>query len=190
MNALALVFGLMSLSTSGATPFSVPEGYELQVLEPTGGKIARPAGWFYRERHGRSFTWIISKEDPNNGPYETGIRIQVFAGVKEHTGKTAEVFVRDFFAQKKSSASVLSECEPQKQYLFTRVCLETEEFISLSGPPELFHIQYSMFWGDGSDIAVITTAGSPASSWPTYEKTFNTMGKFELIDMSRFAKGP
>jgi len=38
---------------------AVPDGFVLQVLEPTGGKIIRPKDWFYAERHGGpSYTWI------------------------------------------------------------------------------------------------------------------------------------
>ena len=61
-------------------PFTVPEGYLLQILEPSGGKIARPKDWFYAEQHhGPVYSWTISREDTKKGPYETGFRIQTFA---------------------------------------------------------------------------------------------------------------
>ncbi len=156
-----------------------------QILEPTGGKIARPNDWFYAERHrGPVYDWVISREDTKGGggPYTTGVSIQTFAGVKKTTGKSAKQFILDFFAAKKKEATkVIDTCDPKEQYLFARVCLETEE-----GP---HHILYSLFWGTNDlDIAVVFIAGTTKELWPTYEATFNKMGEFELIEMKRFEK--
>jgi hypothetical protein len=156
-----------------------------QILEPTGGKISRPKDWFYHEgHHGPVYDWMLTREDTDNGkkPYTTGVRIQTFTGVKEGTGKTAKQFILDFLAaKKKEAAKVIKTCEPKEQYLFTRICLETEE-----GP---HHILYSLFWGANDlDIAVVTVAGTTKELWTTYEPAFNKMGEFELIDMKRFEK--
>ena len=32
----------------------VPEGFMLQIMEPTGGRILRPKTWFYHEGHGET----------------------------------------------------------------------------------------------------------------------------------------
>jgi hypothetical protein len=177
---------LFSLAPAQAT-ISVPDGYELQLLEPLGGKIARPKDWFYRERHGGpSYIWILSKEDPDQGPYRTGIRIQTLQGIKTGTGKTPEEFLRDFLTQKKSTSKVFSECGPETVGMFTRMCLETEELIEDNGPPTIYHIQYSVFWLDSGDLATVVTAGAPQPLWLEYKTTFDIMGAFELIDMSRF----
>ena len=191
MKLFAALLAALALVARAADDFPIPAGFELQLLEPTGGRIARPAGWFYRERHGRvSYTWILSKEDPDSGPYETGVRIQTLIGVKAGTGKAPKEFIVEFLDQKRSSASVLSECAAADQGLFTRACLETEETIEGKGLPRLYHLQYSVFWGNGSDIAIVVTAGSPIELWPQYKDTFAAMGQFELIDMARFAKRP
>jgi len=158
----------------------VPDGFVLQTLEPTGGKIVRPKDWFYSERHGGpSYTWIISKEDIEKGPYDTGVRIQTIMGVEEGTGKSPKQFVMEFIANKKKEAKqVFDECEPQDQGLFTRVCLQTEE-----GP---YRILYSAFWANGSDIVVVSTAGTKTQEWDKYSHIFDQMSDFELIDMKRF----
>lgn len=126
--------------------------------------------------------WTISREDTSgNRPYTTGFRIPAFSRVKEHTGGTAQEFIHDFVAAKQSEAiTVVSTCEAEEQYLFTRMCLETEE-----GP---YHIRYSLFWGtnDNLDIAVISVEGTTKELWETYAPTFDMMGTFELIDMERF----
>jgi hypothetical protein len=158
-----------------------PRGFTTQVLEPTGGKISRPTGWFYSERHGGpSYTWILSREDPELGPYTTGVRIQMLAGVQEGTGKTPKQFVLDYVESKKKEAKVLKTCDENDQGLFTRVCLETEE-----GP---HHILYSLFWGNKVDIVVVSIAGTTKELWDTYSGTFDQMNGFELIDMKRFEK--
>lgn len=177
----------VSISTMAAQEFNfeaAPEEFIEQILEPTGGKILRPKDWFYAEAHRKSgYQWTISREDQSgNKPYSTGVRIQLFADVKAGTGKTAEQFIKDFVERKKKDADkVLSSCEPKEQYLFTRICLETEE-----GP---YRILYSLFWGsDDLDIAVVSIAGTPKELWDTYAPTFEKMGSFELIDMKRFEK--
>lgn len=161
---------------------AVPQGYELQVLEPLGGKILRPKGWFYSEGHrARTWMWTLSKEDTHDGKnaYDTGVRIQAFAGVREATGKSPEAFLKGFLAQKKSAASkVHKECRAADQGLFTRTCLEISEGEN--------RILYSVFWSNDIDMAVISIAGAKTADWQANAKFFDAMSAFELIDLSRF----
>jgi hypothetical protein len=172
----AMIFGLLNAEDG------VPEGFEVQVLEPTGGKILRPKGWFYAEGHReRSWMWTISKEDSGDGKgsYETGVRIQAFVGVEDITGKSPEAFVRGFAAAKREAADqVHKECEPVDQGLFTRACLEVTE--------GEYRILYSVFWGNGLDLAIISIAGAKTDDWEANAKFFDAMSAFELIDMKRF----
>jgi len=160
-----------------------PTEFVTQLLEPTGGKIARPKDWFYTEGHsGPVYTWTLSREDTTgNHPYTTGVRIQTFVGVKQGAGKTAKQFILDFVTTKKKEAKVLKSCDETDQGLFTRICLETEE-----GP---YHILYSLFWGSSDmDLAVVSIAGTTKGLWEIYSPTFDKMSAFELIDMKRFTK--
>lgn len=170
--------------TASAFGQTSPTELITQVLEPTGGKILRPIGWFYKEgHHGPVYMWTLSREDTSkNGSYTTGVRIQTFVGVKNGTGKSGKQFVLDFVAaKKKEAAKVIETCAEQDQGLFTRICLETEE-----GP---YHILYSLFWGSkGLDVVVISIAGTTKERWNTYSSTFEKMSAFELIDMRRFEK--
>jgi hypothetical protein len=177
---LLLIF--LSISATLSAEEVVPDGFVPQILEPTGGKIVRPKDWFYAERHGGpSYTWIISKEDVDKGPYDTGVRIQTLMGVEEGTGKSPKQFVMDFIAKKKKEAKqIFNECEPKDQGLFTRVCLQTEE--------GAYRILYSAFWANGSDIVVVSTAGTKTEEWSKYSEIFDQMSNFELIDMKRFEK--
>lgn len=159
-----------------------PPGFENQVLEPTGGRILRPKGWHYAEKHsGKHYMWTISKEDSAKG-YTTGVRIQAFTGVKEGAGKSAKEFIEDFIDQKKKSADrVIKSCEPKEMGLFVRVCLEVEEGKD--------HILYSLFWGANDlDMAVVAISGTTKELWKEFSGTFDRMGAFELIDMKRFDK--
>ena len=170
-----------SLLAPLAAAQAAPDEMVTQIMEPTGGKILRPKDWTYAENHrGPVYMWTISRENPS-GPtgYTTGVRIQVFQGVKAGAGKSAQQFVADFLDGKRKSATVISSCKPQDQGMFTRACLETEE-----GP---HRIMYSVFWGsDQLDIAVISIAGTTKALWPTYAPIFDRMSQFEIIDMSRF----
>ncbi len=155
-----------------------------QVLGPTGGKIPRPKDWFYSEGHrGPTYMWTLSREDTSGSrPYTTGVRIQMFTGVKRGTGKTTKQFILDIVAaKKKEPLKVVKTCGEENQGLFTRIGLETEE-----GP---HHILYSLFWGNNDlDIAVVSIAGTTKELWKTYAPTFDKMSAFELINMKRFEK--
>src|SRR5438046_1996401 len=75
-----------------------PTEFVTQVLEPTGGTIPRPKGWFYTEAHRgpESLLWTLSREDIAGGAsYTTGVRIQLLVGVAQGTGKTCKQFVLD-----------------------------------------------------------------------------------------------
>src|SRR3954470_20368648 len=102
-NALrALLIALLALAAP-AVAENAPTEFVTQVLEPTGGKMARPKDWFYSERHrGTVYDWVISREDTKGGvgPYTTGVRIQTFTGVKDGTGKSAKQFIQEFIAKK------------------------------------------------------------------------------------------
>jgi hypothetical protein len=73
----------------------VPEGYVLQVLGATDGRIARPKDWFYTN-HGTpsGWLWTFSAEEPKAGEYETGLRIQMFMQVEEKLKRSRESFLR------------------------------------------------------------------------------------------------
>jgi hypothetical protein len=87
----------------------------------------------------------------------------------------------DFIEKKRKEAKqIFHECEPEDQGLFSRVCLQTEE-----GP---YRILYSAFWANGSDIVVVSTAGTKTEEWGKYSEIFDQMSNFELIDMKRFEK--
>ena len=161
-----------------------PPGFVNQILEPLGGRILRPKDWYYAEAHeGPTYRWTISKEDMSKrGGYTTGARIQMFVGVKEHTGATAKEFITSIMEQRRREAQrVIDGCKPQDMGLFTRICLETEE-----GP---HHILYSLYWGRNElDIAVVAMFGTTKELWNTYSSTWTKMNHFELIDMARFDK--
>ena len=167
--------------------FSVPEGFEVTALEPLGGRVARPVNWFYREAHdAASFKWVLSRENPEDGPYQTGVRIQLIAAVKAKTGQDAKAFIEEFLAGRRSSAEVLHECEVEDQGLLTRSCIQTLELIPSADPEQPFQIQYTVFWGNQVDVALFVTAGTLASQWEEFAPIFDEIEKFELIDLDRF----
>ena len=89
LTAVILAFTASAFAEAPLTEFVT------QVLEPTGGKIPRPKDWFYHEgHHGPVYDWTLTREDTTgNKPYTTGVRIQLFANIKEGTGKTAKQFM-------------------------------------------------------------------------------------------------
>lgn len=189
MNRLCSLGLVLWVATVSLGAMEVPAGFDLQILEPTGGKIAKPKEWFYAEQHhGPVYVWVLSKEDSRKEPYLTGLKIQVFSGVKKGTGKSSKEFCLTFLDSKRTSTKVISASPESAQYLFTRQCLEVEEEVLINAKRGLYHINYSVFWSENSDLAVITIAGAPVEVWPEYQEVFQVMSKFELIDMKRFEK--
>lgn len=172
---------LLAISVSQAFSKTDTIEYTTQVLEPTGGKIEIPKGWFYKEYHGGPvLRWTISKENSTkDNSYQTGMNIQLFADIKKQTKKSPKEFVIGLLNSKRKNSQVLSTCSEQDQGLFKRVCLETIE-----GP---YRIQYSGFWGSNDiDLAIVTVSGAPVEQWERNSAIFQRMSSFELIDMSRF----
>lgn len=158
-----------------------------QLLEPFGGKIQMPKDWFYRERHNeQSYVWSLSKENPDEEPYITGVKLQYIGDIEEHTGKTPEQFLRNFIQQKKSQVKVLSECAAEEQTFFTKVCLETLEPAPKLGEGINYRIQYGLFWGNEIDWVIIMVQGTTEALWNQNKDIFQVMKDFDVIDMTRF----
>ena len=160
---------------------TVPRGFVEQILEPTGGKVNRPRGWFYAENHSEEsgafhFNWTLSKEKHKDGQYDTGLRIQYFMGVRKATGKTPKQFILEFLEKKRHEAKkILSDCAPEQEGAFTRVCLETEE-----GP---YRITYSLLWDNVGDDAAVTIAGAKKSEYQKWIPIFNQMRQIKFLDL-------
>jgi len=158
-----------------------------QILEPTGGEVLKPKGWYYAEKHrvANSLNWIISKEEPNKG-YETGLSIQFMMGVEKGTGLTPEEYVRVTINQILETSVLLNQCDASVVGDFTRSCIELTQVQMRSGVPVNFTVLYSFFWDNDKNSVGITVAGSPTDKWHKYSKIFNQMSKIKLIDPSRF----
>jgi hypothetical protein len=160
--------------------FPVPEGYVLQHLEVTDGKIAMPKNWFYHSGGTASgWLWTFSKEDPAKGPYETGLSIQLIAGVEKKTKQPSENFAKVFLDKKRSSAKVLKDCAPVEQGDFKLQCLEVIEDVQEPNGVKSFHILYSVSWG--MDMVVINTFGAPPEQWESVKPIADVMANIELI---------
>jgi len=182
------VLSLLLLAFSTLAIASTAEEYTLQILEPTGGKLARPSSWFYEERHRTvdSLLWTISKEEPLNGYYDTGLAIQFMIGIHDKTGMTPEQFIHKNLKTIASLAKNTTLCDSEAVGFFTRQCLEVEEVQSRDGKEVNYHVLYSFFWNNEADMAAITVAGAPSASWEKYKNIFNKMAEIELIDFERF----
>jgi hypothetical protein len=170
-----------------APAFSVPPDFEVQVLEPTGGRIARPKGWFYAQLHREGhLAWTLSREDSTQGPYLVGVMVQAIFEVRAKTKQSPSDFVTGFVEAKRASTQVQSECPERAFEPFKRRCIDTVEENPIS-PTGEFRILYSLLYNDDMDLVVLTIAGAPSNEWQQVSPLFNVMAEFELADLSRFA---
>lgn len=186
--AFALLIALPVLGAEESP--KIPKGYVLQVLEPTGGKILRPTEWHYTENHGRTaYKWIVSKENPKEAPYETGVMIQTFVRVKDGTGKSPEEFCKAFLKSREDTArKVIRRFPDVENGFFMRAGIEVNETVVHDGIKQEHHVVYSVFWPKESDLAVVMSVGCPETAWDENKERFDIMGRIELIDMKRFMK--
>lgn len=174
---------LLTLSSIYAqAEISIPEGFKLQKLEATDGSIAMPVDWHYREGSTQSgMLWTISKEDPKDGPYSIGQRIQLLVGVEEGTKKPRKFFVDNFISSKRKISKIVKDCTTTDLGDFYRTCLEVIEQPSEDGVKKEFHILYSVFWAKKMDLVVVVTFGAPDKDWESVKDIADVMSEIEII---------
>jgi hypothetical protein len=167
---------------SAATTIEVPEGFVLQRLDATDGRIAKPRDWFYSSAGTPSgWVWTLSKEDPAKGPYKTGMKIQMLLGVEKGTGESRERFALNFIDEKRASTKLIVDCPKEDIGEFFRQCIEVLEDLQVGGKAVPFRILYSVMWGKTMDMVVMSTFGAPPDAWNELAPTANRMSKFMLI---------
>lgn len=177
---ICLIFS--SFFSHAEEDFPIPDGYVLQRLDPTDGRIAKPKDWFYTSQGTQSgWLWTFSVEDPSKGGYETGLRIQLLVGIERATKRSTETFAQNFLQQKRSAAKVVSECPAIDQGKFWRQCIEVVEHIRRPEGLVPFHILYSVFWGKKLDMVVVNTFGAPEGKWQSVAEASKVMAKAEVI---------
>jgi hypothetical protein len=170
---------LASLSVH-AGEITVPQGYELQVLDTTKGEIARPIGWFYDHfADSKSLVWTISKEDSSKGSYITGMRIQFTPSIDRFTKKLPSEIVQGLIAAKQKSVKVDKLCNVETVGEFQKICLETTEPTEING--KNFKILYTYSWSNTKQSIAITTFGAPEEDWVGLKDTIKTMSEIVLI---------
>jgi hypothetical protein len=175
------VAGLCVASVSWLEGKPIPKGFVEQTLEPTGGKVNKPRGWYYAENHTQEngafhFNWTLSKEKPRDGRYDTGLRIQYFMGVRKATGKSPKQFILEFLERRRKEEKVIPrDCTPHPDGFFTRMCLETEQ-----GP---YRILYSVWWDNVGDDAGVVIGGAKKEEWEKWVPVFDQMREVTVLDL-------
>ena len=188
LHRVLLGFAIVSGSAMGqsADEITVPEGYVLQVLGATDGRIAMPKAWFYSNSGTPSgWVWRFSPQDPHLGEFETGLTIQLFVRVEEKTKQSPEAFARSFIAEKHvKSRQVLRDCPVANFDSFKRQCIEVIEDLKEPSGLKRFHILYSAMWLKEMDMVAISTFGAPEEKWESVRETADVMSMFVLIGKS------
>lgn len=180
--AAALLLTVLPLAHAAADDIAVPDGFVLQPLVETDGQIARPKDWFFSSQGTPSgWLWTLSKEDPAKGPYKTGLRIQLLAGVAQGTGKSREQFVQTFIAGKRSTSQVVRTCPASEIGDFHRQCLEVLEPAQPPSAKGQFRVLYSLMWGKELDMVVVSTFGAPPQDWQAVAPIADAMAAFRII---------
>jgi len=160
----------------------VPEGYVLQVLGATDGRIAMPKGWHYSNgATPGGWLWTFSAEDPTAGEYETGMRIQMFVKVEESLKRSRESFATGFLQGKRKASKVLREWPVTDFGSFKRQGIEVLEDLKEPSGIKRFHLIYSVMWLKNMDIVAVSTFGAPELKWESVADVSRVMSEFILI---------
>lgn len=161
---------------------TVPEGYVLQILDGTDGRIAMPQNWHYTNGGTNDgWLWTFSAEKMKEGEYETGLRIQMIMDVEARTHQSREAFAKRFIEQKRRSVKVLAECPVVEFGTFARRCIEVLEDVPGRSGLRRFHVLYSVMWLKPMDIVAVSTFGSPETKWDSVAEISRVMSSFVLI---------
>lgn len=181
--SLCLSFAATAQVTAPA-PMSIPPGFERQPLEPVGGEIARPAGWFIDAQEIPSgWSWVIAETDPGGGkPYLVGQKITLAMGIEATSGLTRAAFVAGFAEQKKREAlEVYAECAVSDAGAFHRRCIEVRERVDMGGTPQEFRVVYTLLWGKELDWVVTSAFGAPVGQWERVQPASEAMATFRIF---------
>ena len=157
-----------------ADDFSVPDGYELQVLDPIDGRIAKPKGWYYSKTETPTgWVWTLSKE---RGEYDTGLKIQLFHGFEsEKYSKTNKEFIEGFINHIITTSNEVRSCGVHDYGDFVRHCVEVFETFTTSKGTKDYRIQYTGVWYKKIKIGVTTTFGTRPDLWGQYKDEMEVM---------------
>ena len=164
-----------------AATATTPAGFVLQPLEETDGSILRPQDWHFRSAGTTSsWAWSISEDEPRNGGYSTGLRIQLLVGVSARTGQSRQDFVEQFLERTRRSAEVIQDCEVEALKGFRRRCLEVLQPPSAEGQ-SAFRVLYTLTWFEQLDLVAVATFGSPPEHWDDVAEARQMMSEVVLI---------
>jgi hypothetical protein len=179
---LFAVLFCLAISMAAKPGIAVPEGYVLQVLGGTDGRIAMPKAWHYTNGGTETgWLWTFSAEEMKDGQYETGLRIQMIMDVERRTNQSKDAFAKNFIEQKRKSLKVIKECPVEDFGTFKRQCIEVLESIQSPSGVRRFHILYSVMWLQQMDVVAVSTFGAPEDEWDSVADISKIMSEFVLI---------
>ncbi len=174
---------MLSVRPSAAgDEITVPDGFVMQTLTPTEGKIAMPKDWYFKSTQTPSgWMWTISADNPPEGDYETGMRIQLLVGMEDLIKESPRAFALKFINTKRSKANrIIEECPEVVQDQFYRQCIEVIETIQRPYGARKFRILSSVFWGKQLDMVIVTTFGAPEEKWESIKPIIKEMTALQL----------
>lgn len=174
---LFLILSIFLCASAGATNLlTPPNGFEVQRLEPLGGEVLKPKGWYFNVTGTKdAAVYQIAKEDPKKGQFETGLTINIIPGIRAKTGEPTTGYIPYFYNKKKKSGRVVSTDPVTQQGKFTRFAFLVDEELTLRGKKNVHRISYCIFASDETDLLIMMIFGCPRDEWPKNELICSTM---------------
>ena len=145
-----------------------PAGFRWQELEDIPGSfVLLPAGWHYWKAASKdSVAHRVTKEDPQDGPFLTGLTINVVRDVKKKTDLDPSLYAVHYVSEYMKGNKVL--IKPDKILAvgpFQRISCQVEKPFAVRGKERLCHVRVVTYANDKTGTLYVVIFGAPVEEW-------------------------
>ena len=156
------------------------------ILNPINCELTVPSHWHIKDNSSKSiFSWTVSHENPDVGPYRTGATIHVTPNIKKLTGLSAEQHAQQLYKHKRESFE-LRNLANSKQGIFNVTSFRTSEMYSERVDYTEYEYRYALYWSNDMDLLLIIIAKTPLKNSSEFDAVLNTINSFKFKDFSYF----
>lgn len=156
---------------------SIPDGFELQTLEPE-GEIIKPLNWKF-DSMAQSGTVVYRIWEPlphNEEQFDVSVTINIVSNAEE-SGKTPSEFARDYLESLGRSGTVVEEIEPTIVENQTQLGMVIDQVLTVNDREGEYRSKFILMADDENGMLTVIIFGSLASRWDEMEPTFRLIAQ-------------
>lgn len=156
--------------------------YKTHTLEAIACSVQLPETWTVYDRSVLgSPSWVITPDDLDKAPYQTGVRINIRSNPTINNGAVASKWVEARINNKTNSLPILSlETGSTNDYLQVRRLVTREVYSPGRTEYVTYRKIYTWFWNDEHDVVVCMEAQTPEKSWKSMSPVLQRIGTLDF----------